>query len=271
MSSRVALVTGASGGLGSQMVGALLKAGYRVVLSGTGEQALRAVAGAEPASRWRLVTADLSEPEAAARLAREATAVFGRVDILINNAGISTSAIDSGAPDKPVRFWSITAAMTSRFYQINTLSPLRLTALLAPAMIERGWGRIVNVTTSLRTMLLYAGYGGSKAALEAETACMAADLANSGVTANALLPGGPTATRMTANFPIPAADMLQADIVVAPILYLASSGSDGVTGRRFIAALWDPALPPDQAAGIASAAIAWSSLATMPVRPRSRS
>jgi 3-oxoacyl-[acyl-carrier protein] reductase len=160
--------------------------------------------------------------------------------------------------------------MTERFYRTNALAPMRLAALLAPDMIERGWGRIVNVTTNLGTMLLYGGYGGSKAALEAETACMASDLAGTGVTANTLLPGGPTASRMTAAFPTPPEDMLQPDIVVGPILYLAAPASNGVTGRRFIAGLWDPALRPEQAAAVAGAPIAWKGIVSLPIQPKAR-
>jgi len=109
-------------------------------------------------------------------------------------------------------------------------------------------------------MLSFAGYGGSKAAIEAETACLASALAGTGVTANVLLPGGPTATRMTRNFPGPASRMLQPEIMVGPVLYLASDASSGVTGRRFVAKDWNPALPAEEAAGAAGAPVAWTAL-----------
>jgi NAD(P)-dependent dehydrogenase (short-subunit alcohol dehydrogenase family) len=265
--ARVALVTGASGGLGGEMAHALLGAGFRVILTGTNEAALRATMRDEAKERWRCIAADLSRSGAAETLARDAAAAFGRIDILINNAGINSSAIATETPGQPIRFWAIKDDMFRRFYQINTLSAVSLAAYLVPAMIERGWGRIVNVTTSLRTMLRYPAYGGSKAGLEAETACMAADLAGTGVTANVLLPGGPTATKMTATFGLPASEMLRPDIVIGPILYLASNASDGVSGKRFLAALWNRTLPDAEAATIAGAPAAWEALATEPIKP----
>lgn len=264
LSGRVALVTGAAGGLGSRMAGALLEAGWRIVLSGTKAVALQEAFGHFPAAQLRCVEADLSQDDAAERLGDRALAAFGRIDMLVNNAGVSSSAIEGVAPDKPVPLWSIPTDMLERFYRVNTLAPLRLAATLVPQMVERGWGRVVNVTTGLGTMLAFGGYGGSKAAIEAETACLAKALAGTGVTANVLLPGGPTATRMTRNFPTPAGEMLQPDIVVGPILYLASEASSAVTGRRFIAKDWDPALPAEKAASIAGAPVAWTALVPPP-------
>jgi NAD(P)-dependent dehydrogenase (short-subunit alcohol dehydrogenase family) len=272
LSGRVALVTGAAGGLGSMMAEALLKAGWRAVLSGTRATALQDAFRHFPAAQLRCVEADLSREGAAESLAGQAMAAFGRVDMLLNNAGLSSSAIEGVAPDKPVPLWSIPTAMLERFYRVNTLAPLRLAAALVPQMVERGWGRVVNVTTGLGTMLSFGGYGGSKAALEAETACLAKALAGTGVTVNVLLPGGPTATRMTRNFPTPAGKMLQPEIMIGPILYLASEASSAVTGRRFIAKDWDPALPADKAASIAGAPVAWTALAPSPADapPQSR-
>ena len=260
ISGRVALVTGAAGGLGGRMAEALLDAGCRVVLAGTRAAALRDAFARFPAAQRHCAEADLSREGAAEELAKEAVDAFGRIDILVNNAGVSTSAIDGFPPDRPVPLWSIPTAMLERFYRVNTLAPLRLAAALAPPMVERGWGRIVNVSTGLGTMLSFGGYGGSKAALEAETACLAKALAGTGVTVNVLLPGGPTATRMTRNFPAPASRMLQPEIVIGPILYLASDASCGVTGRRFVAKDWDPALPAERAAALAGAPAAWEAL-----------
>jgi NAD(P)-dependent dehydrogenase (short-subunit alcohol dehydrogenase family) len=260
ISSRVALVTGAAGGLGSRMAEALLGAGWRVVLSGTKAAALQGAFAHVSPAQFRCVEADLSREGAAEKLAAETTAAFGRIDMLLNNAGVSSSAIEGVAPDLPVPLWFIPTDMLERFYRVNTLAPLRLTAALVPQMVERRWGRVVNVTTGLGTMLSYGGYGGSKAAIEAETACLARALAGTGVTANVLAPGGPTATRMTQNFPTPAAEMLQPQIMVAPILYLASDAASAVTGRRFIARDWDPKLPAEKAASIAGAPAGWAAL-----------
>jgi NAD(P)-dependent dehydrogenase (short-subunit alcohol dehydrogenase family) len=86
----------------------------------------------------------------------------------------------------------------------------------------------------------FSPYGPSKAALESATVIWAKDLANTGVTVNALLPGGPANTRMIPNIEISdRASLIQPEVMAAPIMWLLSPQSDGVTGRRIIAKDWD--------------------------------
>ena len=139
-----------------------------------------------------------------------------------------------------------------------------------PHMLRASRGRIVTVTTSLGTMLRegYILYGASKAAAEAATAVMSADLAGTGVTANVLVPGGMTDTRIVPDAAV--ADrsrLLRPEIMAPPLLWLVSDAAAVVTGRRFLAAHWDTALPPAQAAEKCGAPIAWKSIATMPIEP----
>ena len=180
--------------------------------------------------------------------------------ILFNNAGIATSSIREDFWENPVRFWTIDDDDYRRFLEINTLSAVRLASLVAPEMIARSWGRIVNVTTSLSTMLLagQAAYSVSKAGLEAVTSVMAGDLAGTGVTANVLAPGGPADTRMVVGLNVPREALIPADCMAAPAVWLASNASDGVTGRRFLGIKWDPALPRAEAAIRAGAPVAWT-------------
>jgi NAD(P)-dependent dehydrogenase (short-subunit alcohol dehydrogenase family) len=138
-------------------------------------------------------------------------------------------------------------------------------------MVAQRWGRIVNITTSLGSMLRrgYTPYGPSKAAAEALTSVMAHDLDGTGVTANVLVPGGVTNTPM-----IPDASrfdrskLLQPEVMVPPLLFLAAEESAAVSGQRFLAIDWDPALPPAEAAAKAGAPVAWRGIAAMPVFPR---
>jgi NAD(P)-dependent dehydrogenase (short-subunit alcohol dehydrogenase family) len=266
--SRVALITGGGRGLGREMALALLAAGHRVVLSSTDSASLAAVAEESGAAdRVATVVADLARAGEAERLADAATRPFGRIDVLINNAGVGTSDIRSDALERPYRFWESDRAVIERFFAINSISSLILAIRLVPKMIERGWGRIVSNTTSLDTMLRFSLYGGSKAALEAETAVMSKDLEGSGVTANVLIPGGGTGSRMTDRMGIPRSVLHPPEIMRAPIVFLASDASNGFSGRRVIAIRWRAELLPAQAAQEASDPIAWTGFGAAGVQP----
>ena len=196
---RVALVTGASSGLGRVMAISLLEAGHRVVLSATDASALEATRQASRAGdRAAVVPADLSKESEVPGLARAAEEAFGQVDILVNNAAVT---------GKPVRHpQAAELHEMRRVFEINTFAPIHLTQLLLPGMIRRGWGRIVLISTSLDTMLRFVPYGMTKAAAEAFIAALAPVLQSTGVTANVLLPGGMTVTRMTRHAGDPAGD-----------------------------------------------------------------
>jgi len=117
-----------------------------------------------------------------------------------------------------------------------------------PHMLDQRWGRIINISMNHETMRRtgFSPYGPSKAALESETAIWAQDLAGTGVTVNALLPGGATRTGMVPETVSGAVrrSLLDPAIVVPPLRWLASEASDGVTGARFVARAWDSSLPP---------------------------
>jgi NAD(P)-dependent dehydrogenase (short-subunit alcohol dehydrogenase family) len=261
--SKRILITGAAQGLGYAMALGLLRAGHRVAITDQPGKNLSAMPEQtrDYGDAAIFIASDLSDPQAPETLAAQAVAKLGGVDVLINNAGIGSSYIRRDFVTNHVRFWEHTPEHTRRFFQINSISPYVLARLLVGEMMERGWGRIINVTTSLDTMLRegMAGYGGSKAGLEAHTAIMAKDLAGTGVTANVLVPGGP------ANTPIIPAEndfdrskLIQPEAMVAPVVWLASTASDGVTGRRYAAVKWNPEHPDEVAEKEAGAAVAWT-------------
>ena len=180
------------------------------------------------------------------------------------------AAIDQGYARDPVRFWRADPARWRRLMEINVAGPFLMARQAVPHMIERGAGRIVNVTTSLDTMLAagMAPYGPSKAALEASTAVWAKDLAGTGVTANVLVPGGPVDSPfLPPDTTFPRDRLIKPEIMRAPIVWLASPAAAGVTGRRFVARLWDVALAPDEAARGASAPVAWEGYGAQAARP----
>jgi NAD(P)-dependent dehydrogenase (short-subunit alcohol dehydrogenase family) len=274
---RTAIVTGAAGGIGRALVKGLLGAGIRVAAVDLTRDGLAVVAGnaREQGKDAALLTieSDLSRDGAAADIVRQARGRFGAIDILVNNAGIGQATLRPGNWQQPLRFWEVTADQWRQFVAVHTTAPLLLAQAVIPGMIERKWGRIVNVTTSLGTMIRSGSptYGPSKAALEAFSAIMAKDLDGTGVTVNVLVPGGVTNTPMVpqeAGFD--RQDMIQPEVMAPPLVWLASDAAQGVTGRRFLAVHWDPALPPAQAAEKAGAAVAWTSIATMPIEPARR-
>jgi len=267
---RVAIVTGAAGGIGGAMVRGLLGAGYNVVATD-----LRAPAVEAPGNGGAVLSlgCDLSRPTAADDILRATQDRFGRVDILVNNAGLGTRTIRPDYWRRKIKFWEVTPAQYRDFMAVNAVAPFTLTCACAPYMIRQGFGRIVNVTTSLGTMLRegYLAYGSSKAALEAQTASIAADLEGSGVTANVLVPGGVTNTGMVpeeAGFDREA--MLQPEVMVPPLLWLVSDAGAASNGRRYLAIHWDPALPAEEAAAKAGAPAAWQTLAVLPITPDGR-
>jgi NAD(P)-dependent dehydrogenase (short-subunit alcohol dehydrogenase family) len=274
---RVAIMTGAAGGIGRVLVKGLLGAGVQVAAVDRTRAGLDTVTAAarEQGRERNLLTieADLSRDGAVADIVQQALGRFGAIDILVNNAGIGQATLRQGNWQQPLRFWDITADQWRQFVAVHTTAPLLLAQAVVPGMTERKWGRIVNVTTSLGTMIRSGSptYGPSKAALEAFSAIMSKDLDGSGITVNVLVPGGVTNTPMV---PLEAGfdrqDMIQPEVMAAPLVWLVSEAAGGVTGRRFLAVHWDPALPPAQAAEKAGAPVAWTSIATMPIEPPRR-
>jgi NAD(P)-dependent dehydrogenase (short-subunit alcohol dehydrogenase family) len=270
---RVAILTGAAGGIGRTMTRALLAAGIRVAGVDRNRQPLEALAASarEQGKGDDLFTiqADLAGDSAAEEITRATRDRFGRIDILVNNAGIGPGTIRPDSWQRPLKFWEITPDQWRRFIAVHTTAPLTLANAVVPEMMHRGWGRIVNVTTSLGTMINpgFPTYGPSNAALEALSAIMAKDLAGTGVTVNVLVPGGITNTPMVSESGFDRAKMIQPEVMAPPLLWLVSDAAGNVTGRRFLGVHWDPALSPEQAAEKAGAPVAWTSIATMPITP----
>jgi NAD(P)-dependent dehydrogenase (short-subunit alcohol dehydrogenase family) len=270
---RVAIVTGAAGGIGRAMVRGLLAAGIRVAGVDRDREPLAVLAANanEESNADDLLTipTDLTSDSAAEEITKATRDRFGRIDILVNNAGIGPGAIRPDSWQRPLKFWEITPDQWRRFVAVHTTAPLALANAVVPNMMRQGWGRIVNVTTSLGTMLNAGSptYGPSKAALEALSAIMSKDLDGTGVTVNVLVPGGITNTPMVSASGFDRAKMIQPEVMVPPLLWLVSDAAGKVTGRRFLGVHWDPELAPEQAAEKAGAPVAWTSIATMPITP----
>ncbi len=262
---KVALVTGAARGLGLAMAAGLAEAGCAVVacdIDGDEPGLLRRSRELAGAGRHlHPIACDVTDPAACRAAFDEAVQRFGAVDILVNNAAIGMERITPYIHANPFRFYEIEEEFWRRVLDVNVMGMFRMSKLAAPAMVARGWGRIINVTTGLGTMQKagFAPYGPSKAAIEAATGAWSKELAGTGVTANVLIPGGPADTRM-----IPPEDMadrarlVQPERMVPPLRWLVSADADPVTGRRYQARLWPPDRPAAEAARLAGADIAWA-------------
>jgi len=274
---RTAIVTGAAGGIGRALVKGLLEAGIRVAAVDRTRDGLNALAkGAREQGRdanLLTIEADLSRDAAISDIVGQARGRFGAIDILVNNAGVGQATLRPGNWQQPLRFWDISADQWRLFVAVHTTAPLLLAQAVVPEMTERKWGRIVNVTTSLGTMIRSGSptYGPSKAALEAFSAIMAKDLEGSGITVNVLVPGGVTNTPMVPNEAgFDRQEMIQPEVMAPPLVWLVSDAAQAVSGRRFLAIHWDPKLAPAEAAEKAGAPVAWTSIATMPIEPPRR-
>lgn len=263
MAKRVAIVTGAASGMGRVMALALAEAGFDVVAVDRNASALASL----PAP-IKPVAVDLAQAPSFDRVVSETMGAFGRIDVLVNNAGIGQAAIRSDQRRTPLRFWEVTPEQWHQFQAVNATSPVMMARAVVPHMLKAGRGRVITVTTSLGTMVRegYLLYGANKATAEAAMAILAADLAGTGVTSNVLVPGGVTDTPLVGD----AGDrskMLRPEIMVPPLLWLVSDAAEAVTARRFIAADWDTGLAPAEAAEKAGAPIAWLGIARMPIEP----
>jgi NAD(P)-dependent dehydrogenase (short-subunit alcohol dehydrogenase family) len=261
--SRVVLLTGAAGGLGRVMTQALLADGHAVAAVDRDAASLDRLVGDTKEGRERLhpVAADLASDAGCHEAVEAALKRFGAVDAVINNAGIGMSAIRPDAEAKHPGIEELTTEIFARFFTIFVRAPLTITRALVPAMRARGFGRIVNNTTSYLTMLRVLPYGAAKAALESMSAVWATELGGSGVTVNVLVPGGPTDTALISDASgWPRDKMLRPEIMGAPAAWLISDRSATFNGRRITAARWDTKLPPDEAAERASRAIGWPEL-----------
>jgi NAD(P)-dependent dehydrogenase (short-subunit alcohol dehydrogenase family) len=231
--------------------------------------ALAAMASDEPATLLPF-TADLAQPDAFERITAAMLDRFGKIDALVNNAGIGQASVKPDQRRNPIRFWDATPEQWARFLAVNATAPIMMARSVVPHMLKAGAGRIVTVTTSLGTMVRqgYLLYGASKAAAEAGMAVLAADLAGTGVTANVLVPGGVTNTPLVGPDAGDPDRMLQPEVMVRPLLWLMSDASASVSARRFVAADWDASLPDADAADKAGAPIAWLGIARMPIEPK---
>ena len=234
LSGKTALVTGASGGIGSEIARALALRGANVILTGTRKQVLEDVASGLTLGsdqKASVIPADLSDPEAAKHLLEQAEASIGGVDILVNNAGMTRDGLLMRMKDED---WQTVL-------DINLTSVMRLSRAVLRSMMKARWGRIIQISS----IVGFTGnpgqtnYVAPKAGMTGFTKSLGLEVASRGITANVVAPGfieTPMTDALTDDQKaelikkVPAGMMGQAKDIAAAVVYLASPEASYVTG-----------------------------------------
>lgn len=270
LEGKVAMVTGAGRGLGRAMAKGLLERGAKVAMVERDRDALDdAVSGLDALA----LAGDVTKHVDAGLMFDKTRVAFGAIHILVNNAGLGPQRFRDTDRSNVKKVWEIDPEDWLLYLQVNVGSHFVMTRAAMRYMRAQNWGRIVNVTTSLETMIDPANgaYGPSKAAAEALASMIAGGLDDvNGVTCNVLIPGGPADTRMISPTGIYAdrSKLIRPEVMVPPLLYLVSEEGGEVNGRRIRAALWDPNRSSGENLERAGAPIAWPQLGGQAIHPQ---
>ena len=180
LSNKVAVITGASGGIGMSIVKKMKQCGAKLIISGTRQNVLNNLAS-ELGNDVKTIITDLNNKDDVLNLAKEAEASFGHIDILINNAGITADNLFLRMKDDE---WD-------RVINVNLSAPMRLTRQVIKGMLKRRYGRVIFISS----VVGYSGnagqsnYAASKSALVGFTKSIALEVASRGITCNLIAPG----------------------------------------------------------------------------------
>jgi NAD(P)-dependent dehydrogenase (short-subunit alcohol dehydrogenase family) len=251
------IVTGGTRGIGWEIALALISAGANVVVTGRSQSDLdksrQRAASVANGGQLHAIAADVRLMDDCMRVAAATVDRFGGITGLINNAGVAMRLASEQFETDPLPFWQVGAEAWRAIVDTNVSGVFYMSRCAVPAMLNRGKGRLINVSSSPRMMRLagWSPYGASKAAIESMSATWAQELSATGVTVNVVRPGGKVDTGL---FPNGGHGALARDGFLAPgvmnglVIWLLSDASDGVSGRRFNASLWDDSKNEDDAA-----------------------
>jgi NAD(P)-dependent dehydrogenase (short-subunit alcohol dehydrogenase family) len=182
---------------------------------------------------------DVREESSVARAVDQAWSRLGGIDMLVNNAGLGMRTVNPRFMTHPQGFWEVPVGGFREVIETNLTGYFLMAREVTPRMLAAGGGRIVNISVSHSTMHRagFVPYGPSRAGSEALSRIMAADLQDTGVTVNLLLPGGATVTGMLPPGAMrPGRRFLEPAVMGPPIVWLASDEAADVHDERIVAA-----------------------------------
>jgi NAD(P)-dependent dehydrogenase (short-subunit alcohol dehydrogenase family) len=233
-----ALVTGGTSGLGFAMARALAQAGATVAVTSRDGDRAREAAGRLPGV-VHPIALEVSDPESVRAGVAVALEAMAGIDLLVNNAGLGMRTVNPRFMTEPQPFWEVPPAGFRAVLESKALGSFLVARETVPRMMEAGGGRVVTISMNESTMRRrgFVPYGPSGAAVEALGRVMAADLTNTPVRANLLLPGGATLTGMIPDGldAAAASGLLDPGIMGPPIVWLASAAAGQVHDERIVA------------------------------------
>jgi NAD(P)-dependent dehydrogenase (short-subunit alcohol dehydrogenase family) len=245
LKGKIAIVTGAGAGIGKALTEAFVAEGIRVAAMDINVEGVNELQEKHGKDAVLALSVDVSDPRSCKAQVAAAVDRFGGLDILVNNAALGMNAVHPRYQARNMQIEDVSEEIWQRFLMVNIGGMFFMSRQVVPILRTRGWGRIVNVSTSFITMLRpgYSPYGPTKAALEAYSVQLSRELEGTGITVNVVVPGGPANTQMVPDEEgLDRATLLPVEIMAAPMLGLFTKQGDGVTGQRFIAIDWDPAI-----------------------------
>ncbi len=238
--SRV-LVTGATGGIGRAIAAAFVEADARVIVAGRDRSRARDAAAALPGGKYAATGVELDVRDATSIDAGIGWMVeeLGGIDVLVNNAGLGVRHINEHYLSQPESFWNIDHSRFRDLWATNVDGYFLCSARGVPEMLKAGRGRLINISINEATMRFahFIPYGPTRAATDAMTYAMAAELEGTGITANLLAPGGPVSTAMITDEATPGfrSQLLDPSIMGPPACWLASDAAGEINGQKIVA------------------------------------
>ncbi len=239
LQGKVALITGGGRGLGKAMALGFAQEGADVIICSRTIQEIESVANEirSLSGKALCVKTDVSKEDEVRNLADSALKEFGRIDVLINNAGINMPRPVTEVTDLTIEAWD-------RMISINLRGPFLCTKAFLPSMIDRESGSIINISSGMakRGRAGFAPYNASKFGLEGFTQALAEEVKQDNIAVNSLSPGGLVITgTIKPEYAPPGRRMqiLSPEVIVPSAIFLASQDASGVTGQYIDALDWN--------------------------------